>query len=598
MKPTLFFLIFLSVYNNSFSQRPGTLDKTFANNGLYISSSPGYFQASVLLNNDKILILSSDSIGIALFRYLPDGSPDESFGYHGRLSTSSFPFVIQHLAVQYDKIIVGGFTFPSRRESIVVMRLNENGSVDSTFANNGSFIDSSVRPERVADMIIQTDGKLVIYGSAHCDGDNGTADFLLLRLTPDGKIDDTFGTHGKTLLTISMYVEKIALAPDGKIVCAGNEGGRSALMRFTDVGTLDQTFGASGFVVTEFDKFSDGYKDVCVQNDGKILAAGIAMLESRNEQDLPYISLARYNIDGTLDSTFAYAGKAKAFQNMYATGTSLVLQKNGKPVVCGSAFDGTASSSVIARFTKDGLKDTTFGNQGETIEDVTPGYADGAKFAHLQFNGKIVLTGYGSDESFYYYDALSRYYGDPVKQTSPIVKKIKRWIKNHTLQWQPMNDQNISYYSIQRSDNSPEKFKEIARVSAVYEQTSNASSIYSYDLTKGTREVQQTTGIKETSYRITAVLKSENITSDVIRDNNGSNVVLTPNPVKNILKISGLNANHKTFVNIINSSGSILKSETCNSAACIMDVSQLMKGIYNVQIKDNGKVQTVKMAKE
>ena len=137
-----------------------------------------------------------------------------------------------------------------------------------------------------------------------------------------------------------------------------------ALARYNADGSLDNSFGIGGRVRTDFFGLDDVANAVARQADGKIIAAGTA----RVGFDLR-IALARYNVDGSLDSTFDGDGKAVT-PDASGVAYGVVVQPDGKILVAGSNF-------ALVRFNVDGSLDASFGKGGEFairgFGDGTPG---------------------------------------------------------------------------------------------------------------------------------------------------------------------------------------------------------------------------------
>src|SRR6266536_6168109 len=145
-------------------------------------------------------------------------------------------------------------------------------------------------------------------------------------------------------------------------------------------GALDPSFGTGGQVTTDFGGF-DSAQAVAVQSDGKILAAG-----SSGGGDF---ALARYNADGTLDSTFGSGGKLTTDFGGFDVALGVALQADGKIVAVGGG--GSGSDFALARYNADGSLDASFGSGGMVTTDF--GGFEAATAVAIQGDGKIVVTG-------------------------------------------------------------------------------------------------------------------------------------------------------------------------------------------------------------
>jgi len=316
----------------------GTLDSSFGINGkLTTALGPDQdYASSVLLQSDgKIIVAGStsrlDSILCpgspyyvpvsAIVRYNSNGSLDSSFGKNGKivLPLGKGYDHANSLAFQQDgKIVVAGTSYYScgcgyyggaecYNSFLVLTRLNNNGSVDSTFGKNGKATDSLLltNPSSVA---LQPDGKIVVTGRGLQQG------FIAERFNSNGKLDSSFANGGKVLTIIGgigmddSWSNAITIQPDGKIVLAGGVyvNGTSfsdfAIVRYSGNGSLDTTFNKNGIVVIHVGPSGsyDMATGVALQGS-KIIAGGysrgsnpsgsiqvIRFPDSFNQYQLPY----------------------------------------------------------------------------------------------------------------------------------------------------------------------------------------------------------------------------------------------------------------------------------------------------------------------
>jgi len=251
---------------------------------------------------------------------------------------------------------------------------------------------------------------LSCIGLADCSGTNGTTTVSLpptaiavKRYTEGGALDAGFsGGAVATKIDPSEfeYALAVALQPTGnKIIAAGRSvvAGKSviALVRYNADGSLDSaagSFGSGGIVRTAVPPVNAVGTAVVVQGDGKILVAGSTFDASTGTAG---IVLARYNVDGSLDASFA--GGPGFVSAAIGPGTSvdnasLALQGNGSIVVAGATRDG---NFVLIRYDSTGALDTAnFGTNGTGGIVTTPvgASAMGPAIA-LQSGGKIVAAG-------------------------------------------------------------------------------------------------------------------------------------------------------------------------------------------------------------
>src|SRR5262245_33812191 len=215
-----------------------------------------------------------------------------------------------------------------------------------------------------------------------------------------GTLDASFGTGGRVTTTIGGnfdFARGVVVQPDGKIVAAGvamgDLGSDFGLTRYNSDGTLDTSFGINGIATTDFGGNFEGAWSVALQEDGKIVAAGLTTLSGINQ-----FALARYNSDGTLDASFGTGGRVTTgFPGAsVANAFSVALQPDGKVVVAGwTNIDGGADFA-LARYTSTGSLDASFGTGGRVIT----AFADsqglslaGVFSVAVQPDGNIVAAG-------------------------------------------------------------------------------------------------------------------------------------------------------------------------------------------------------------
>lgn len=277
-----------SFFYNSQAQ-PGTVDSSFGINGV-VASNIGQLEGGNLkltLQKDQKIVMASNLTPtlIIVLRYLPDGTPDSSFGINGKIESEDFGFASRVVEQKDGKILVGGGIFKEAGEfpsyKIVFRRFFSNGTIDSSFGENGTVISVlGALQQFVTDMVLQEDGKILIVGSFSESGNS--SDILVARYMPDGSLDSSFGDEqGKTRILRKTSGNTIALQNDGKIIIAGSDAiafptERFMLVRYYTDGMLDRSFGGTGIIKTDFDLDGEYINDILVQPDDKILALGIA----------------------------------------------------------------------------------------------------------------------------------------------------------------------------------------------------------------------------------------------------------------------------------------------------------------------------------
>jgi len=407
----------------------GDLDPSFGTDGKVITDFGNFShsaRALAIQDDGKIVAAGESSLDFGLARYNPDGSLDSSFDGDGKVTTDIGPFDVAFaVAVQVDgKIVAAGGTSPSGYCcQFALARYNADGSLDTTFDADGKVTTAFTGDTRAFAMAIQPDGKIVAAGGTSTPFSSG---FALARYNSDGSLDTSFDGDGKVTTAFGGFADValgLVIQPDGRLVAAGKGGASNdfVLARYDVDGSLDSSFGTGGRVTTDFGGF-DGANGLALQTDGKIVAAGQGGFFTR-------FALARYNADGSLDTTFDGDGMVTTtfFGENVETAEALALQKNGKIVTVGTVFSQFDPSFALARFNTDGSLDASFGNTGKVTTDfgdpddvgvLCPASRkdcsnDAAHAVAIQRDGQIVAAGGAGPFTPSRAFALARYVGDP-----------------------------------------------------------------------------------------------------------------------------------------------------------------------------------------
>lgn len=220
-------------------------------------------------------------------------------------------------------------------------------------------------------------------------------------LSPTGaSLDPTFGNGGKATLEVGYTgvlgsAPDVALQTDGRVVAVSG----NLLARFNVDGSLDAGFGSGGVVTVDFYGSRDRLHAVAVQPDGQIVVAGYS-IDGVNSPVQEDIIIARYNADGTLDTSFGNGGEVVTDFEAHADAAhDLIIQPDGRIIVTGSAatideggFGVYYSDFAAARYTPAGELDDTFGNGGRASTSLDQ-EMDASYGSALQADGKLVLAG-------------------------------------------------------------------------------------------------------------------------------------------------------------------------------------------------------------
>ncbi|MFI9152156.1 calcium-binding protein [Streptomyces sp. NPDC053367] len=293
------------------------------------------------------------------------------------------------------------------------------GDLDPTFGGDGKVLAPLAGDDYAHDVAVQSDGKIVSVGSS---ADNALLEshFALTRHNADGTLDTSFGGDGKVTTAINNMnpglqwseAHAVTLQADGKIVVVGNSWREYedccwfVVARYNTDGTLDTSFSGDGRVFADIAGPTDAL-DVAIDAGGRIVAAGYTGGE---------MAVLRLTGDGTPDPAFGggdgivTANPAGPILQEGGDGRALALQPDGK-IVVGGEVGSTAFDFALMRFTTDGSVDTTFSGDGIVRTDF--GGYEAVEALAVQPDGRIVAAGSSDGRA-----AVGRYLSDGSPDTS------------------------------------------------------------------------------------------------------------------------------------------------------------------------------------
>ena len=283
-----------------------------------------------------------------------------------------------------------------------------SGLLDTTFGNAGKATSTEINGDRLtafggdrSAMALQADGKIVMVGGTFTD-------FILARFNADGSLDTDFGSGGGKVITDMGGGNRqeealgVAIQPDGKIVVVGHTAIPTtppnpilpptfAIARYNANGSLDTSFGSGGKVSGNVNGIAYA---VAIQGDGKIVVAGEVSFPTSGGQNFSDIVVARFNANGNLDTSFGADVTGQVVTDLgLATNSArnLVLQPNGAIVVSGKPQGSQPGfdHTDVVRYLSNGQLDPSFGDGGKLT---LAGALVGEGLA-LQGDGKFVLAG-------------------------------------------------------------------------------------------------------------------------------------------------------------------------------------------------------------
>ncbi len=378
------------------------LDPTFGEGGKVITPGVDGANAVVVQPDGKSVAAGNDTLA----RYDLDGTLDETFSGDGIVTTSlqtdtCFVDGPNDVALQPDgKIVVVGIVDDGgpNDQNFGVQRYDLNGVLDTDFGDEGIITtDFGGGRDCAYGVAIQGDGKIVVAGEV-TGGDVGIA-----RYDAAGDLDTTFGTDATGLVTTDVAGE-LDLGTDVTVDAAGNvvvvarvsqssSLGGFSVVRYTPAGTLDPSFGG-GDGMTDVDPGSP--EGVAIDADGRIVLAGagrsgfsagrsdfaVWRLLANGDRDLTFDG------DGLVTTDFADVPGPLSHDEF---GHDLAIQADGKIVVVGTEQLDIGADLAMARYETNGQLDTGFGTGGMLTVDFAGGF-DSGNDVGIQPDGKIVAA--------------------------------------------------------------------------------------------------------------------------------------------------------------------------------------------------------------
>ena len=340
-----------------------TLNESFGSGGLAstpltFNSQPPYAVVATLPNG-KVLAASEDAADGSwrLIRLNADGTLDTTFGNGGSIVTAfsgSNGAVPRAIFVQADgKILIGGESINELPGQAILARYNADGTLDTSFFNGG--INTLGGTDGwITDIAVHTNGKIYLAITG-----NSGFDFKVVRLTGSGFADNTFGSGGvRTYLGTNAWATEITLTADGGFYLAGD----NKVGKFDANGNPVFGFGSSGIATVDFGTPNETVVGLEQLPDGRIVI-GYYLFTSDDTADF---GAARLNTDGTLDTTFSGDGLATVdFGGLDDYASSMALQNDGKFILAGTTeVNASDEDWAIARLGIDGSLDTSFDGDG------------------------------------------------------------------------------------------------------------------------------------------------------------------------------------------------------------------------------------------
>ncbi|QNK77968.1 T9SS type A sorting domain-containing protein [Winogradskyella sp. PAMC22761] len=422
MKIKLLLVLQLIILNSVHSQI-GDLDTTFGVNGIVTTDVSNNLLDdrifSVLVKDNGSILVTGDTRSItgdrdfALTQYDSNGALDTSFGTNGitTLDINNQDDRANQSALQSDGKIITVGEGRNTTTDIIIARFNSNGILDNSYGVNGIFTYDSGDGDFAKSIAVLPDNKVII-------GSRIFQNYVIMKITETGSLDNSFGTNGivTTDLGYLDIITDLKVHSDGKILITGfssrfdsvDDTEDKTLIRYNSDGSLDTSFNNTGII---FSSFEDGKKDrgqsISIQPDGKIVITGTS------EDDLGYknIALSRYNNNGSIDSSFGTNGTTFTNYSDDDYSYSSLIQSDGKIVIGGFSYNDSTSQRdfILVRYNSDGNIDNTFGNNGITTTDLNNNSSDYGFSLAFQSDNKLLIAGFTYENGGTLDSVIARY---------------------------------------------------------------------------------------------------------------------------------------------------------------------------------------------
>jgi uncharacterized delta-60 repeat protein len=328
--------------------------------------------------NTRIYMLSDGKIILndytSLYKMDVNGVLDVSFGSAGVLDLS-ISYVNTGVGINNieDFIISNDNKFllacdynnaTTNNDRTAVIKLNTDGTFDSSFANNGmfqySFSGNQSNFAEYPTAICQDNNNKIVLCSVYIPQYSNPQSIYISKLNSDGSFDTSFGSNGIYVYDATYantFVTKITSNFNNAYLLSyyNNDPLSSThTLKINNNGGIDTTFGSNGVV----DASGAYYFYMALQSDGKILKGG-----EKNKQ----FSIIRYNADGSVDNTFGMNGELNTSIDFYSTISNFLIQADGKLQAIGSSFNGNRELLTMIRYTSLNLGDLDLASASKSL---------------------------------------------------------------------------------------------------------------------------------------------------------------------------------------------------------------------------------------
>jgi uncharacterized delta-60 repeat protein len=390
----------------------GSLDQQFGENGWSVFHAGAAYDEPVdfvELADGRVIAFGTawrgDQESYAVVRYNADGTPDETYNRKGRLAMVGFSAREGNVTYHpYDQplgilplpsgefLLVGHSTmwYPVQTDSLMFYRMTADGTRDMTFGNNGRLAVAT--PASFYGAIgagLLSDGRILITG-----------DEYFLRLNADFSLDTSYGSGGMAgVASIDAWTDLVL--PNGTVFLGGETMNyQPAIVKITPAGTPDTSFGTNGRVIITAPQFGEAeVNHIMMQPDGRLIV--IVSGESAGQNEMFASVVVRLNANGTVDTSFGQNGYARVETPGHHVFVSARQAGGGRILLAGAHLADWQSSEeiLLGMLTADGQWEASFGQGGTAISSPNP-YGSVGYFAWQRADGQIRTLGTGIADAF------------------------------------------------------------------------------------------------------------------------------------------------------------------------------------------------------
>jgi uncharacterized delta-60 repeat protein len=377
-------LLVLGGVSASFAQFDGTIDSTFAENGVFLYNMGGdqkddLVEKAVFGPDGKMYIAgytSNPNRNIFLVRLLADGSLDNSFGNAGTVefdpSIGGDDILSDMVVMENGKIVIAGYVDVGQADQLVA-RFNSDGTLDQSFNQTGIRLTGGPNWDIWRTCWVDENGRILLGGyTSNQEGQN----LALMRLLPDGSNDTEFGFGGVNVFDFadSEVFSKFYMHASDRIYALATIDNKDYLCALDGEGELLYDFGNNGRVnLNIYGSDWEVFTDVRTDESGAIFLTG-TVADPDFETD---VLIVKTQSDGTLSQDFGVGGIFRAAlgggEEILATEMSFL--PDGNLFFAGSFLKGNDRNLISFQVTSNGLLNASYGTNG-VMEYPVPNNAD------------------------------------------------------------------------------------------------------------------------------------------------------------------------------------------------------------------------------